>query len=206
IKNAIIKTVLPAPTLLPRERGGLRFAKSFYVPALIVTLATIILVVCFLYFGHVSTTKVRLELTLSEVSFRLSQQQVLTNIMKLSSIGALGLEKVQLPAGRLAENGFDGSGSAVLLSLDTGNNHSGSLTLDALPLPNGIRIGIRQTDLEGEYRFSFQGKEVKLPVQVNGPVKMALPPNAPKVLNFTSPAVIYLQSGKEGFKFFFRLE
>ena len=194
IKNAIIKAASPSPTTIdivavdqPKNRWkawGWIAALSMLIIAGVVALL--------LQFSHLSTTGIRMELSVSEVNFSLPQQQVVTNIMKLSSIGASGLENVKIITGDASES------SAVLLSVDTTNSRSGSITIDALSLPAGMRIGIRNTDVTGEYRFSLQGKAIDLPVQVNGSIKMISPPNPPVFLTYNSPGTITLKAAKEG--------
>jgi|GEM_PF-3020434 len=204
VKNAIIKAASPEPVSFtivavdkPKTRSTIPKFRGWKAAVIIVVI--IGLLALFLHLGHLSTTKISMELSVSEMNFTLPQQQVLTNIMKLSSIGASGLENVMVPdVNTQSDSGREGSSSAVLLSIDTTNSHTGTITLDALPLPAGMRIGIRHTDVTGEYRFFFQGKPIDLPVQVNGHVNMILPPNPPEFLNFTSPGLIKMQSGKEG--------
>ena len=202
IKNAIIKAASTAPRLetdTNKSNGKSQISKfRSWLPA-IVTLISAGLLAVFLNLGHVASTEIKLELLVSELNFTLPQQQVVTNIMKLSSIGASGLEDVQVPGVRAQPEGeTEASSSAVLLSADSASGQPGTISLDALSLPAGMRIGIRHTDVAGEYRFSLQGKPLALPVQVNGSIKMILPPNPPGVLNFTSPGLVKLQSGKDG--------
>ena len=201
IKNAIIKAVsVPAETeiiIKPNHKSTITKSLSWLVP--VTALVVIGLLAVFLHLSRLSTTDIRMELSVTEMNFTLPQQQVVTNIMKLSSIGASGLENVRVPRVRtLAGEAAEGPSSAVLLSVDTTNGHSGSITVDALSLPAGMRIGVRHTDVAGEYRFFFQGKPIDLAIQVNGHVKMILPPSPPELLNFTSPGLIRLQSGKDG--------
>ena len=60
-------------------------------------------------------------------------------------------------------------------------------------------MGVRTTDVAGEYRFTLQQKAHNLPVQADGFVRAILPPDPPEVFHFTSPGVIHLQSGSDGF-------
>jgi hypothetical protein len=46
--------------------------------------------------------------------------------------------------------------------------------------------------------LSLQEKAFNLPVQADGFVKVILPPRMPEVVNFATPGLIYLQSGKDG--------
>ena len=202
IKNAIIKAAStePRPETDTNKKSHSKSQVSKFrswLPA-ILTLVIVGVLAAFLHLGHVSSTEIKMELLVSELNFTLPQQQVVTKIMKLSSIGASGLENVQVPGVIAPESETEGSSLAVLLSGDSASIQPGTISLDALTLPAGLRIGIRHTDVVGEYRFSLQGKPLTLPVQVNGFIKMILPPNPPGVLNFTSPGIVKLQSGKDG--------
>lgn len=196
IKNAIINAASPAIGTEAIEKSGTRPVATKFRAWRTAIIALVItgLLALFLHLGHLSNTEVRMELSVSELNFTSPQKQVLTNIMKLSSIGVSGLDNVQILTGVAGEN----SPSSVLLSVDTTSSYPGSITMDALSLPAGMRIGIRNTEATGEYRFFFQGKAIDLPVQVNGSVKMISPPNPPVVLNYTSPGLIMLQAAKEG--------
>ncbi len=204
IKNAIIKAASTPPITvgtetITEENKGPGFIKFAGWKGVIIAFIILTLLVVFLHSGHVASTKIRLELSVSEVNFTLPEQQVVTNIMKLSSIGVSGVENVQIPAVQTVSKGSAAdSSSAVLLSVDTMNGHSGSLTVDALPLPAATRIAVRNTDVKGEYRFSFRQKALNLPVQADGFIKMVLPPYMPEVLSFSSPGLFNLQSGKDG--------
>ncbi|MGZ5134020.1 MAG: toll/interleukin-1 receptor domain-containing protein [Flavitalea sp.] len=202
IKNAISNAALSASASTEAEKikvpvAGKRLLNFSYWRTVIATLIVIAMIAVFLHLGHVSNTDIRIELSVSEVNFTISEPQVVTSIMKLSSLGASGLKNVEVPTRRtVAQSGPGDPASAVLLSVDTNNQRPGTITLDALPLPTGVRIGLRHMD-EGEYRFSLEGKVINLPVQVNGFVSMVLPPNPLEVLHFTSPGLIKLQSGEE---------
>ena len=204
IKEAIIKAASSAPAALAPEtintiHKKARVGKFGGWKSILITLVALTLLAVFLHLRHVSSTRIRMELSVSEVNFALPQQQVVTNIMKLSSIGASGLENIRLPAVKtVAEFSGGDSSSAILLSVDTTGGHSGSLAIDALPLPAGTRIGFRNTDVSGEHRLSLQGKAFSVPVQADGFIKIILPPHRPEIVNLGGPGIIYLQSGKDG--------
>src|SRR5688572_24254492 len=204
IKNAIIKAASTESLPIDSKTVNKQTTKSkptkfrsWIVP--VIALVTIGVLTLFLHLGHVASTGIRMELSVSELNFTLPQQQVVTGIIKLSSIGASGLANVHV-SGMTAQSGggIEGSSSAVLLSADTTNNYPGTITLDALSLPAGMRIGVRHTDVTNEYRFSLQGKPIDVPIQVYGSIKMISPPNPAEVLNFTSPGLIKLQATKDG--------
>ena len=201
IKSAIVKAASSLPpqpevSTVPASHSWFKFPGWLAIIAGVVITGILFL---FLHFVHVSTTQIKMELTASEINFRLPRQQVVTNIMRLSSIGATGLENVQVPAPLGVATSSEGnSTTAVLLSVDTASGRAGSLSLDAIALVGGNRTGIRHTDISGEYRFSLLGKAPALPVQVNGLVRVNLPPNPPQDFNFTSPGIVNLQPGKDG--------
>ncbi|MEJ7737668.1 MAG: toll/interleukin-1 receptor domain-containing protein [Chitinophagaceae bacterium] len=200
IKSAIIETVGPEPDVVlsdPILRS--RFVKMLGSWQAITLLIATLLIVSVLLFGHVATAEIELDLSISEVKFRLPKPQVLTNAMLLSSLGVSGLQEVQLPASENFKAWIprEPDGSAVLLSVDTSSEPSGTITLDALALPGGTQIGMRLTDVPGQHRLSLKGKELNLPVNVNGLVEIRLPPVAPVHHRFVSPKSIHLQSGPD---------
>ena len=198
IKNAIVrkkevpdlepKPILPYP--IPKTEFRIRFRKKLSRWQIIMLLGAFFLAICILFFAHVSSTEIVLDLSISEANFRLPKRQVLTNVISLSSIGASGFREVQLPA----DYASGVSASTVQLSVDT-NKHSGSINLPALALPAGVHVGIRLTDIPGQYRLSFKGKEIDLPIDGNGLVEIRLRPHPTRQFNFLTPKLIHLQSG-----------
>ncbi len=208
IKKAIVKTLFVGSTSnhavpITTPNRGPHFLKLPDRSILLAGLSVIILIASLSFFLRVSTTEIRLELMVSEVNFTLPQQPVLTSVLKLSSIGASGLKDVQLPFDSSIFSSSiipsESSGTAILLSVDTTVKRFGTLALDPILLPVGLKIGLRRTDVDGEYRLSFEGKELTVPVQVNGFVKMALPPNTSEGLHFSSPGFINLNTEKDVF-------
>ena len=203
IKNAIIKAASTEPTSIETRRTEKSNSNSpiskfrRWLPAVII-LAIVGLLAMFLNLGHVATTEIKMELLVSELNFTVPQQQVVTNLIKLSSIGASGLESVYVAGVReQSEDETKESSSTVLLSVDSINGQFGTISLDALALPAGMRIGISNTDVKNEYRFSLQGKPLILSIQANGFIKMISPPNPPEVLHFSSPGLFKLQTRKD---------
>src|SRR5215204_3186328 len=99
IKSAIIKAASTEPTLIETAQTNKRNDKSkisknrSWLPA-VIALAVVGLAAAFLHFSHVATTEIKMELLVSEVNFTLPQQQVVTKLITLSSIGASGLANV----------------------------------------------------------------------------------------------------------------
>lgn len=198
IKKAIIATVSPEPIPIPPiPNPWIRVWKMLTRwPALLLLVATL-LIVSILFFGHVLTTEIGMDLIISQVNFRLSKQQVYTNEIRFLSLGASGLEDVHFPVGENLKTQSDDFESIVLLSVDSNSKKAGTITLDALALPGGIQIGIQTTNVTGEYRMSVMGKGLKIPLNVEGPVNIGVPPKPPLKYDYASPKLIHLISGPD---------
>jgi hypothetical protein len=165
------------------------------IPVLLgITLA----VVSVLLFARVSETEIELDLVLSEVSFKLTQEQVLSDAMKLSTLVVSGQEEIRFPrVGSRAEQTFrasEGSGSAIKLISASDGKEQGAVTLAQLTLPAETRIWLRPTEVAKEYRLTIKGTDLKLKVDVTGPVGVTIAGTHPEQLDFNSPEAIHLQS------------
>jgi hypothetical protein len=162
---------------------------------LVITLA----VVSILLFAHVKTTDIELDVSLSELNFRLPREQVFTNVMKLSTFGASGINMIQLPriGNEDARTLFDstGSGYSMQLSNATDSTTTGTITLGSIVFPAGSRIWLHSTDLPTQYRLSFKNPGLRLQADVNGLIGLRLTGMPYKKMNCTSPRSIDLQSG-----------
>jgi hypothetical protein len=162
-------------------------------------LGTTLTIVSILLFARVRSTEIELDLSLSELGFRLPQQQVIADVMKLSTLGVSGLKEIQLPRiGKQDAHTFhqsDGSASSIQLSNETDSIHTGTITLATLALPVGTHIWLRPTEIPLQYRLSIKNTKLLLRADVNGFVGIGIPGIPREQLNFTSPKSILLQSG-----------
>ena len=148
--------------------------------------------VSLLLFARVETTEIELDLSLSELGFRMPKGQVLADVMRLSSLGASGLQKVGLP------RGIDEAAPAVLLSTDTG-----MITLAALALPAATRVWLQTTEIPQHYRLSLKGGKIlkggQPPIQADvlGVINIGLPGKPRAEVHYTSPQTVVLQPGPD---------
>lgn len=167
-------------------------------PVLVLLTLTLI-IVSLLLFARVSSTEIELDLSLSEVSFRLPEQQVLTEEMRLSSLGVSGMQQIQLPRSETKEAQVfqtqDGSGIALRLAPGIKGQREGLVTLSTILLPAGAYINLRPTEIPQQYRLVIQRTELDLRVSVKGQIELGQPGMPPEQINFLIPKSIHLQSG-----------
>lgn len=182
---ALQKSLKPSP---PRFRWPI-------VALLVITL----MIVSVLLFARVSSTEIELDLSLSELSFRLPQQQVLTEEMRLSSLGISGIQQIEIPRSQTTEaqtvQSTDGSGTAIQLKPEVAEQATGSVTLGALILPARAHVEISPADIAGQYRLSIKDATTELNAGVQGAIEMGQPGAPPQLVNFTSPKSFLLQTG-----------
>jgi hypothetical protein len=130
----------------------------------------------------------------------LPAQQVLTDGINVSSLGASGLREVQLPPvgdrERQTLKSSNGAEAALRLSVepDNGTGQS-SITLAPLALPGETRVWVRHTGPPRQYRLSLKGPDLNLRADVSGTVQMAIPGKGIERFDFASPDAVLLQSG-----------
>jgi len=144
---------------------------------IITLLAVTLIIVSLLLFAHVSSTEIELDLLVSEVSFRIPEQQALTNDINASSLGVSGIHEIQMPRSQTKEEqafqSQDETGLAVKLTPRAGDEQKGSVTLSALIIPAASRIDLSPADNPQQFRLSVKGKGMELSVGVNGMLEIA---------------------------------
>jgi len=161
-------------------------------------LGSTLLVVSMLLFARVRETEIELDLAVQEAGFVLPTQQVLTEVMNLSALGASGLQGVHLPpspgesALALAED--SGSVPSVHLAVATVGERQGAISMAALALPASTRVWLRHTQAPHQYRLSLKGNALTLRVDVRGPVRFALYGAPLEQRDFASPRPVLLQA------------
>ncbi len=156
-------------------------------------------IVSVLFFARVPETEIELDAALSQLGFRLPQQQVLTDVTKLSSLGVSGLAELQMPRGGSRESRTirpaDASGTAVRLSSADGQR-KGELTLDALNVPAATQVWLRPTEVPQEWRLSLHGPDLTLQAAVDGPIRIGLAGVPSEKVDFPSPQPVVMRSGQ----------
>ncbi len=167
----------------------------------IVIMAATTLVVSALLFFRVPTTDVELDLTLSEVQFRLSKEAPVTNVTVLTALGISELKEIRLPRsrGQSAQTyqaaDYQDIGSALRVSTVNAGNAQSTLTLTTLLLPAGTLVKLSRTEISHQYRLLLAFPELPTrPVElsVKGRIHLA-PSGAPAAeYQFSIPGMIQL--------------
>jgi hypothetical protein len=167
---------------------------------IIASLLITLLIVSILLFARVSSTEIELDLSLSEVSFRLPEQQLLANEMNVLSLGVSGINEIQIPRSQTENakqlNSTEGNGMALQLEPAIVDKQEGSVTLAAIILPAKSQIAIRGEVFE-QYRLSIKGVASELSASVNGPVQIGYSTIPKKQVNFSSPRSILFKSNNK---------
>ncbi len=167
------------------------------IAALLMTLA----IASLLLFARVSSTEIEMDITLSEVDFRLPIQQLLSEDMNLSSLGVSGMKEVKLP--RSATSGeevlqeSEDQNLAIRLAPATTNAEPGSVTLAAMLIPAKTHLSFKPFENSGQYRLSMSGPATNLRAGVNGIIKMGRPGLPEQALNIASPRAVEFKSGNK---------
>lgn len=158
---------------------------------------TTLAIVSVLLFTRVRTTDIELDLSLSEIGFRLPRQQVFADAMHLSTLGVSGLQKIQFPRiGNEETQTFfppEGSDISIFLSSGSAGLDTGTITLASLTLPAETHIWLRPTTIPSEYRLSIKGEEFLLRANINGSIGVGLPGIPRKQLDLKIPKLIVLK-------------
>jgi len=164
---------------------------------IIVVLGGTLLLVSALLFARVAETEIELELALSEVSFVLPIQQVLTETMELSTLGVSGLRKIEMPRARNREAQTLESFNGVRLSVASEGKRQGSINLASSMLPAETHVWMRRTELPHLYRLSLRGTDSELQADVNGPVQVGFSGGGIEQLDFVTPQAVIFQAGAD---------
>jgi hypothetical protein len=169
---------------------------------IVVALGITLVIVSVLLFSRVSETEVELDLTTSGVGFVLSREQALSDLVNLSALGASGQIETRIPPPPV---GFPDSARAsdqdrhraINLAIDPDATRESSITLAALILPDGTRVGIAPTDIARQYRLALRKAGLELRVDVNGSIIVTVPGGPAQKRQFSSPKSIVIKSGAE---------
>lgn len=163
-----------------------------------VTVATLA-IASLLLFVHMTDTELEGDFALSEISFVLPAEQVLTDAMDLSILGVSGLKEIKLPraAERVSQTlSSEGPQSAVRLSVAANGKRQGAITLAPIKLPGKTHVWVSSTGSPRQYRMSLKGTNAELNADVNGPVEVAFSSGGSAQLDFETPDVAVMQSGE----------
>lgn len=152
----------------------------------ILALVLTLMIVSLLLFLDVPQTEFELDLEVSEVAFVITKRQVLSDVMQLTELSVAGLQQVNLPRSRLLEHEDEGQGRLPAQSFSAADSAGakvrfsraagtgGSVTLQALDLPEGTQVRLALSDVSGRYRLSLEGEGLEFEVSLAGPVRIDL--------------------------------
>jgi hypothetical protein len=157
-----------------------------------------LVIVSLLLFTHTRETAIELDLAVSELRFVLTEEQVVSGVLRISELGVSGLHEIQIPSvirpGEVDVVTDDDNRGAVNIHGEP--KQSGTVVLAPLMLPAGTNIGMRATGARTEYVLSLQPVDRELRVDVEGDISVAVAGSPAKSLQFGSPKPIVLRAAK----------
>ncbi len=166
----------------------------------VAVLGSSLVLVSLLFFARVAETEIEGELALSEVSFIVPSEQVLTEAIDLSTLGVSGLREIRLPraADQTAQipRSSEGDGTGVRLSVAPNGKRQGTITLAPLKLPAETHVWISNIGVPRQYRISLKGTNAELNADVNGSVRVDFSGGGSEQINLESPDVAVMQYGE----------
>jgi hypothetical protein len=155
-----------------------------------VIFAATLLIASVLLFSGPRSTEIEMDLHVDQLAFALSQRQVLSEPLQLSSLGLTGISQLELPRAANADartllTGRDFDSSIALTALPTGE-----LSLPELVLPEHSRIVVERSDVPLQYRFVLPAANGGFSADVNGPVRISSIAGEQHPINFPGPRSI----------------
>jgi hypothetical protein len=177
----------------PKRRPNL-----WLLPALFLTTLTILSI---LLFGHVSETEIELDVTASDVSFAVPDQQVLTTLMQLTRLGIDGLHEIRIPRSQEEDShtisSADNKRETLHVLITPEKKETGSLSLSSVIVPVGTRVRIYPTEIANQYGLSLTGASVDLRAEIHGRIQMSFSDHTSMMYNFASPKAIVMTSDSQ---------
>ena len=160
-----------------------------HLPIVMLFLATLLLVSLLLFTGPHST-EIEVNLHVDQLGFALSQRQVLSEPLRLSSLGLTGIGQVHLPRAensdaRTLSSGRDFDSGIRLTALP-----SGELALPELVLPERSKVVVKRSEVPSQYRLTLPAAKVDFSADVNGPIRVASIAGQEHALTFLSPKAV----------------
>ncbi|MCP4398188.1 MAG: hypothetical protein GY801_12945, partial [bacterium] len=161
-------------------------------------LGACLLIISLLLFVKRQSTEIELDLTLTDLRFKLSDQALFVDKMQFSALGVSGLKEIQLP--RAQSQAIKSFQLSVAEEKDPEDKKPpkslGTISLTDLLLPKGTLVELNCSELPNRYRLSLEipgGDPPKLTVSVKGKLHVALP-GAGEQLEYSSPKTIRMQA------------
>ena len=158
-----------------------------------------LLITSILLFARVRSTDIELDVTASEVSFTLPEQQELTAPIAVAALGVSGVRAVQIPS--LARQvGTTNGDDALLLSIAAVGSRQGTIDLRDLVLPMGTRVTLQSTGMPRQFRLILEGPpaaQLGLQASVNGPVRFGFAGGSDETFDLPIPKAVVLESASD---------
>ena len=177
----------------PKRRPNL-----WLLPALFLTT---LIILSILLFGHVSETEIELDVTASDVSFAVPDQQVLTTLMQLTRLGIDGLNEIRIPRSQEQDShtiySADNKQETLHVLITPEKKETGSVSLSSVIVPVGTRVRIYPTEIANQYGLSLMGSSVDLRAEIYGRIQMSFSDHRSMIYNFASPKAIVMTSDSQ---------
>lgn len=170
-----------AATIAPKRRW----------PTVAVVLGTLVGVSA-LIFARVRSTEVELDLHVSELSFVVPAEHVITDAMNVVALGVDGLSAVELPGSHPGPGALQ-QATTLRLAVDRTGPQRGTASLSPITVRTRTRVSLGRTQSPRQYRLGIRGAVSDLAASLQGPVRIVLPPGLNEVRDFPVPRRIGLQ-------------
>jgi len=164
----------------------------------VAALAGTLAVVTILLSARLSDTEIELEARTSELGFGLLAAQGVSDGMELEDLLLSCSCEIHFPETRDRESldiaPAEGESVAIRLTTHQAGGKQGSISVAGVTLPAGAAVRLMHSGTPGKYRLSLQGERIALRINVYGPVKVTLPGEGPRVVDFAIPEGIPIQS------------
>ncbi len=161
----------------------------------VVALTATLLIASFLFFTHMPSTEIEVDLRVSEVGFRLRTAEILSDSFPLTALGASGMREVEFPPAAAGAHNLNDS--PVRLAVASKGKRSGTLNLATLVLPEETHVSLRKTPVARQFRLSLQMRPGQMQANVYGPIEIGAPGAPPGLADFTAPAGVLLRTGPD---------
>jgi hypothetical protein len=166
--------------------------------SLIIIFAVTFLILSILLFGHRDSAEIELNAEVDQLSFVIPKQQLFSDSVAVSALGASGLKQIQLPRARGEDAQTlaapQSAGLDIMLAAIKDDPAPGEITFPDLVVPVRTRVWLQKTMLPLRYRLTLEGTGLNLQANVNGAVQVSVAGSAPRRLTFLSPKPIVFQA------------
>ena len=168
--------------------------------SLIVAVAATLLILSILLFERRDSTEIELEAEVDQLSFVVPAQELFSESLNVSALGASGLSRIQLPRAYNQEartlTSPQSSALDVVLAATTDSKAQGEMNLPDLVLPGKTHLWLQKTTLPRQYRLTLEGTALDLRANVSGTVQVSLAGGTSQQLTFVSPKPVIFESGQ----------